>query len=317
MTPDEQPAFGRSYQTPFADAIRNKTGIATIAVGVISSYDDVNSIILAGRADLCAIGRAHLYDPNWTLHAAAAQGYSGPGAAWPDQWAAGSRPPQTGRTDGPEAAAGADPRGQARHRRDAARPLAPSGSRPGSRDRTRRNRTGHRVRPARAHGGILVTIEPVNPPDLARPSGFAHAVVTTGGRLVFLAGQTALDASGAIVGDDVVAQFEQALGNLLDRAARGRRPPEHLTSLTIYATDLRRLPGHGREIGAVWRRLAGPRYPAMAAVGVSQAVGRRGAGRGPGLRIGPDHDRSDYSSSRSGARSGPRTHSIRSGQPID
>ena len=102
VTPDEQPAFGRSYQTPFSDAIRNKTGIATVAVGVISSYDDVNSIILAGRADLCAIGRAHLYDPNWTLHAAAAQGYSGPGATWPDQWAAGSRPPQAGRTDGPK-----------------------------------------------------------------------------------------------------------------------------------------------------------------------------------------------------------------------
>src|SRR5262249_47275615 len=49
-----------------------------------------------------AIGRAHLYDPNWTLHAAAVQGYSGPGATWPDQWAAGSRPPQTGRTDGPK-----------------------------------------------------------------------------------------------------------------------------------------------------------------------------------------------------------------------
>jgi anthraniloyl-CoA monooxygenase len=102
VTPEEQPAFGRSYQTPFADSIRNKTGIATVAVGVISSYDDVNSIILAGRADLCALGRAHLYDPNWTLHAAAAQGYSGPGATWPDQWAAGSRPPQTGRTDGPK-----------------------------------------------------------------------------------------------------------------------------------------------------------------------------------------------------------------------
>ena len=78
VTPDEQPAFGRSYQTPFADAIRNQTGIATIAVGVISSYDDVNSIILAGRADLCALGRAHLYDPNWTLHAAADQDYAGP-----------------------------------------------------------------------------------------------------------------------------------------------------------------------------------------------------------------------------------------------
>ena len=102
VTPDEQPAFGRSYQTPFSDAIRNQVGLATIAVGVISSYDDVNSIILAGRADLCAIGRAHLYDPNWTLHAAADQGYSGAAAAWPDPWAAGSRPPQTGRTDGPK-----------------------------------------------------------------------------------------------------------------------------------------------------------------------------------------------------------------------
>ncbi len=101
VTPDEEPAFGRSYQTPFADAIRNQAGIATIAVGVISSYDDVNSIILAGRADLCALGRAHLYDPNWTLHAAAEQGYDGPAAAWPAPWQAGSRAPQTGRTDGP------------------------------------------------------------------------------------------------------------------------------------------------------------------------------------------------------------------------
>jgi anthraniloyl-CoA monooxygenase len=102
---DEKPAFGRSYQTPFADRIRNeigrKYGIAVIAVGAISSYDDVNSIILAGRADLCALGRTHLYDPQWTLHAAAEQGYSGPGAVWPDPFAAGSRRPQAGRADGP------------------------------------------------------------------------------------------------------------------------------------------------------------------------------------------------------------------------
>ncbi len=102
VTPDEKPAFGRSYQTPYADAIRNRVGIATIAVGVISSYDDVNSILLAGRADLCAVGRAHLYDPNWTLHAAADQGYRGPAAEWPDPWKAGSRKPQAGRTDGPK-----------------------------------------------------------------------------------------------------------------------------------------------------------------------------------------------------------------------
>ena len=102
VTPDEQPQFGRSYQTPFADRIRNEAGIATMAVGVISSYDDVNSILLAGRADLCLLGRAHLYDPNWTLHAAAEQDYAGPGAQWPDPWQAGARRPQAGRTEGPK-----------------------------------------------------------------------------------------------------------------------------------------------------------------------------------------------------------------------
>lgn len=99
---DERPAFGRSYQTPFADRIRNEAGIATMAVGVISSHDDVNSILLAGRADLCLLGRAHLYDPNWTLHAAATQGYLGPAAEWPLPWKAGSRPPQTGRAEEPK-----------------------------------------------------------------------------------------------------------------------------------------------------------------------------------------------------------------------
>jgi anthraniloyl-CoA monooxygenase len=102
VTPDERPAFGRSYQTPFADAIRNTLKIPTIAVGVISSADDVNTIILSGRADLCAVGRAHLYDPNWTLHAAVEQDYDGPGAVWPDSWRAGRRKPQTGRSDGPK-----------------------------------------------------------------------------------------------------------------------------------------------------------------------------------------------------------------------
>ena len=72
-----------------------------IAVGAISSYDDVNSIILAGRADLCALGRTHLYDPQWTLHAAAEQEYDGPGVSWPAPYRAGRRKPPTGRTDGP------------------------------------------------------------------------------------------------------------------------------------------------------------------------------------------------------------------------
>jgi anthraniloyl-CoA monooxygenase len=103
VTKDERPAYGRSYQTPFADRIRHQvaaaTGTAVIAVGAIASYDDVNSILLAGRADLCAIGRSHLYDPHWTLHAAAEQDYRGAAAEWPPQFRAGSRKPPASRTD--------------------------------------------------------------------------------------------------------------------------------------------------------------------------------------------------------------------------
>ncbi|MCF2527315.1 oxidoreductase [Yinghuangia soli] len=95
----ERPAYGRSYQTPFADLIRNATGVPVIAVGGISTYDDANSILLAGRADLCAVGRGHLHDPWWTLHAAAAQDYTGPGAAWPEPWRAGSGRPPGARSD--------------------------------------------------------------------------------------------------------------------------------------------------------------------------------------------------------------------------
>jgi anthraniloyl-CoA monooxygenase len=128
--PDERPAFGRSYQTPFSDQIRNLAAIATMAVGAISSYDDVNSIVLAGRADLCALGRAHLYDPNWTLHAAADQGYAGPGAQWPLPWQAGSRPPQAGRQDEPKPRLELIRSGQPQTQHRRWRPLGPAG-RPG------------------------------------------------------------------------------------------------------------------------------------------------------------------------------------------
>lgn len=115
-----------------------------------------------------------------------------------------------------------------------------------------------------------VSIERINPEELARPSGFSHAVATAGGRLVFLAGQTGYGADGAIVDGGVVPQFERALGNLLAalRAAGGQ--PGDLVSLTIYAVDLADYRAHAREIGDAWRRLCGHEYPAMAAVGVSR-----------------------------------------------
>ncbi len=114
-----------------------------------------------------------------------------------------------------------------------------------------------------------MTIERFNPPSLARPSGFSHAVAADG-RLVFLAGQVALDADGAIAGDTVAAQFERALGNLLAALRAAGGAPEHLASLTIYAVDLADYRAHSRQIGAAWRRLAGAEYPAMAAIGVSR-----------------------------------------------
>ena len=81
---EAKPVFGRLFQTPFSDRIRNEGRVPTIAVGNITEFDQVNSIIAAGRADLVSIGRPHLSDPHWTLHAAAQQGYAG--ARWPIQY---------------------------------------------------------------------------------------------------------------------------------------------------------------------------------------------------------------------------------------
>ncbi|HEX6077637.1 MAG TPA: RidA family protein [Micromonosporaceae bacterium] len=113
-----------------------------------------------------------------------------------------------------------------------------------------------------------MTISRINPPDLARPSGFSHAVVA--GRTVYLAGQTGIDISGRVVDGGVVAQFVQALGNLLTalRAAGGE--PEHLVKVTIYIVDIADYRAHSSEIGEVWRRLAGREYPAMAGIGVTR-----------------------------------------------
>lgn len=81
--PFQRPIYGRLYQTPFADQVRHEVGISTMAVGNISSWMDVNTIVAAGRADLCLIARAHLFDPYWTRHAAYMLGYELP---WPNQY---------------------------------------------------------------------------------------------------------------------------------------------------------------------------------------------------------------------------------------
>jgi enamine deaminase RidA (YjgF/YER057c/UK114 family) len=112
-----------------------------------------------------------------------------------------------------------------------------------------------------------MTIDRVNPAELAQPSGFAHAVVGRG-TTVFLAGQTALDGAGRIVGSGIVAQFEVALGNLLTALAAAGGRPDQLASLTVYILDVDDYKQHAAAIGAVWKRLVGRAYPAMAAIGV-------------------------------------------------
>ncbi|WP_370421908.1 RidA family protein [Streptomyces sp. QH1-20] len=113
-------------------------------------------------------------------------------------------------------------------------------------------------------------LERVNPAELSPPSGFSHAVTATGGRLVFLAGQTALDGAGKVVGQGLPEQFERALANLLAalRAAGGE--PQHLARVTVYATDVGDYRAHARDLGAIWRRLAGRDYPAMAVIGTTR-----------------------------------------------
>ena len=115
-----------------------------------------------------------------------------------------------------------------------------------------------------------MSLERVNPAELAPPSGFAHAVRASGTTRVHLAGQTALDASGQVVGDGIVAQFEQALGNLLTALRVAGGAPGELASVTVYCVDLGDYRAHARDLGEVWRRLVGRDYPAMAAVGVAR-----------------------------------------------
>ena len=110
-------------------------------------------------------------------------------------------------------------------------------------------------------------VERMNPPSLAKPSGFTHAV--RHGDLIHLSGQTAMDADGRIVPGGIVEQFAQALENLLTalRAAGGN--PAYLLSVTIYLTDIPEYQRHGWQIGEVWRAKAGRDYPAMTGVGVT------------------------------------------------
>ncbi|MEU2060141.1 RidA family protein [Streptomyces sp. NPDC013455] len=113
-----------------------------------------------------------------------------------------------------------------------------------------------------------MTTERVNPPELSPPTGFSHAVVAAGSRVVFLAGQTALGTDGEITGDTLPEQFEKALGNLLTALRAAGGTPADLARVTVYATDVAAYREHARRLGRIWRESAGRDYPAMAVVEV-------------------------------------------------
>jgi enamine deaminase RidA (YjgF/YER057c/UK114 family) len=108
---------------------------------------------------------------------------------------------------------------------------------------------------------------PVNPPSLPAPSGYSHG--TLSGNTLYLGGQTALDERMQIVPGGIVEQFRQAFGNVLTTLRAAGGISEDLVSLTLFLTDIHDYQAHGKEIGKVWRELAGPVYPAMAGIGTT------------------------------------------------
>ncbi|MGW8377202.1 RidA family protein [Streptomyces sp. ODS28] len=112
-----------------------------------------------------------------------------------------------------------------------------------------------------------MSLERINPEELSPATGFSHAVAATGSRLVLLAGQTALDGDGKVVGDTLPEQFRVALSNLLAALRAAGGTPADLARVTVYTTDVPAYREHARELGRTWRELAGRDYPAMAVIG--------------------------------------------------
>ncbi|MDR6638482.1 MULTISPECIES: RidA family protein [Micrococcaceae] len=108
----------------------------------------------------------------------------------------------------------------------------------------------------------------INPESLPKPSGFAHGILA--GNTVFLGGQTALDKNMNIVPGGIVEQFTQAFTNVLTTLREAGGQPEDLVNVTIYLTDVDDYMANGREIGRIWREMAGSQYPAMAGIGVTR-----------------------------------------------
>jgi enamine deaminase RidA (YjgF/YER057c/UK114 family) len=127
----------------------------------------------------------------------------------------------------------------------------------------------------------------VNPKTLPRPSGYSHGTLV--GNTLYLGGQTALGADMKIVPGGIVEQFRQAFGNLLTTLREAGGEPGDLVSVTLYLTDIPDYQAHGREIGEVWRELAGPVYPAMAGIGCTALWQPEALIEILGVAVIPDH----------------------------
>lgn len=112
----------------------------------------------------------------------------------------------------------------------------------------------------------------VNPEGLARAVGYTHAVVAAPGRLVQVAGQVAMDPTGAVVGETLVEQFDVALGNVVTALEGAGATPAHVVSMLVFVTDMAGYRAGLRDLGPVWRRHFGRHYPAMALVGTTELV---------------------------------------------
>ena len=121
----------------------------------------------------------------------------------------------------------------------------------------------------------------INPPELGEPVGFAHALVAARGRMVWLGGQVG-------DGDSVIEQFDAAATNLLAALSAAGGEPEHLVSLTIYTTVMDEYRASTQELGAVWRRHFGRRYPAMALIGVVELFDPKARVELQGVAVIPD-----------------------------
>jgi enamine deaminase RidA (YjgF/YER057c/UK114 family) len=125
-------------------------------------------------------------------------------------------------------------------------------------------------------GATIMAFDIINPETLAPPRGWNHGMLAPeGSRFLLIAGQAASDVSGAIVGEDIVAQFEQALRNTVAVVREAGGGPEHIGQMTIYVTDMEAYRASFKPLGKAYRTVMGKNFPAMALIGVSALIDPR------------------------------------------